>query len=184
MDSFVNGIEYYENTPNIPLNTWTHLAMTYNLATRRNFQDGQPVTEIDDQEGPIGDTADPLRIGQDVRWDFSPNGRIDDVRIWNVARTQAEIAAGMNGVASDSAGLAAQWTFDGGSLVDSKGRAGGDAGGGCADRVGPDGDAESETDPDADTGDLPTPPTGAPAKPFRAIRTAMDISTYSTCWGH
>jgi hypothetical protein len=121
MDSFVNGIEYYENTPTITLHTWTHVAMTYNLATRRNFQDGQPVTEIDDQEGAIGDTADPLRIGNDVSWDFSPSGRIDDVRIWNVARTQAEIAAGMNGVASDAPGLVAQWTFDGGSLVDSAG---------------------------------------------------------------
>jgi len=119
MDSFVNGIEYFENTPTIPLNTWTHVAMTYNGAARRNFQDGQPVTEIDDEEDPIGDTADPLRIGNDVSWDFSPNGRIDDIRIWDVARTQAEIAAGMNGVPSDATGLVAQWTFDGGSLVDS-----------------------------------------------------------------
>ena len=119
MDSFVNGIEYYENVPTIPLHTWTHVAMTYNGATRRNFQNGQPITEIDDIEGAIGDTTDPLRIGDDVSWDFSPNGRIDDVRIWNVARTQSEIAAGMNGVASDAPGLVAQWTFDGGSLVDS-----------------------------------------------------------------
>jgi hypothetical protein len=118
MDSFVNGIEKYEDTPTIPLQTWTHVAMTYDGATRRNYQDGQPVTEIDDLEGPIGDTDDALRIGDDVQWDRSPDGRIDDVRIWNVARTQAEIAAGMDGVDPATPGLVADWTFDNGSTTD------------------------------------------------------------------
>jgi hypothetical protein len=118
MDSFINHVEYFSDTPTIPLHTWTHLAMTYNGATRRNFLNGQLIKEINDSEGPIGVTADPLRIGDDVNWDRSPNGRIDDVRIWNVARTQAEIAAGMNGVDPTTPGLVADWTFNDGSLTD------------------------------------------------------------------
>jgi hypothetical protein len=118
MDSYINGIYYNAETPTIPLATWTHIAMTYNGATRRNFQDALPITQVDDQEGPIGDTADPLRIGDDVQWDFSPNGRIDDVRIWNVARTQPEILAGMDGVDPTTPGLVADWTFDNGSTTD------------------------------------------------------------------
>jgi hypothetical protein len=93
--------------------------MTYDGTTRRNFQDGTAITDVNDPAGAIGDTADALRIGSDVRWDFSPNGRIDDVRIWSVARTAGEVAAGMNGVDPNSPGLVAQWTFDGGSTVDS-----------------------------------------------------------------
>ena len=92
--------------------------MTYDGTTRRNLQDGVIITEVADPAGPIATTTDPLRIGDDVRWDRSPNGRIDDVRIWNVARTQAEIQAGMNGVAATTPGLVADWTFDNGSLTD------------------------------------------------------------------
>ena len=118
MDSFIKAIEYFSDTPIIPLHTWTHVAMTYNGATRRNFVNGVETLAVDDIEGPIGVTADPLRIGDDVKWDLSPNGRIDDVRIWNVARTQAEIQAGMNGVTPTAPGLAADWTFDNASLTD------------------------------------------------------------------
>ncbi len=119
MDSFINADERYANTPTIPLQTWTHVAMTYDGTTRANFVNGQVALTENAPAGPIGDTADALHIGNDVRWDLSPDGRIDDVHIWNIARTQAEIAAGMSGVPSDAPGLVAQWTFDGGSLVDS-----------------------------------------------------------------
>src|SRR4029079_3449365 len=97
------------------------IAMTYDGTTRRNVQDGVVITDVSDPVGPIATTTNPLRIGEDVDWDFSPDGRIDDVRIWNLARTPEEIAAGMNGIDPDSPGLVAEGTFDRGSLVDSKG---------------------------------------------------------------
>jgi hypothetical protein len=118
MDSIINGHEHFTDAATIPLGTWTHVAMTWDGTTRKNFQDGVQIFSLAESDGPIGDTADSLRIGDDVQWDLSPNGRIDDVRIWNVARTQAEIQAGMNGVAATTPGLVADWTFDNGSLTD------------------------------------------------------------------
>jgi hypothetical protein len=118
MDSFINGHEHFTDAATIPLQTWTHIAMTWDGTTRTNFQDGVQIFSLAESDGPIGVTADPLRIGDDVKWDRSPNGRIDDVRIWNVARTQAEIQAGMNGVAATTPGLVADWTFDNASLTD------------------------------------------------------------------
>jgi hypothetical protein len=118
MDSFINGEEQYSEAHPIPLRTWTHLAMTYDGAARRHYVNGELDLDIPNALGPIGDTTDRLRIGNDVAWDFSPNGRIDDVRIWNVARSQGEIASTMNGVPANSPGLAANWTFIEGSLTD------------------------------------------------------------------
>jgi len=47
---------------------------------------------------------------------YSYNGLVDDVRIWNVARTQAEIRVKMNRALTGSeSGLAAYWPFDEGT---------------------------------------------------------------------
>ena len=59
----------------------------------------------------------PLRIGwthEEERPTQSPFvGRIDEVRIWNVARTEAEIRSDMNiQLTGDESGLIAYWKFD------------------------------------------------------------------------
>src|SRR5262249_19144535 len=60
----------------------------------------------------VGNT--PLRIGargNDLATGF--NGVIDDVRLWNVARSAAQIAQNMTQrLTGNEAGLAANWTFD------------------------------------------------------------------------
>jgi hypothetical protein len=70
----------------------------------------------------VGDVSGgrPWAIGQE--WDVPSlqsdflDGRIDEVRIWNVARTRMEIKADMyRGLAGDEPGLAAYWPFDEGS---------------------------------------------------------------------
>jgi hypothetical protein len=115
-EAFING-ENAQGTLKIDLNTWTHVAMTYDGLVLRTFINGQlDAVKLVDQV--VGVTPDALQIGHDVEWDRTPDGSIDDVRIWSVARSQTQIESGMNNPSS-TVGLRARWTFDGGSLNDS-----------------------------------------------------------------
>jgi hypothetical protein len=75
--------------------TWTHLAATYDGANQRLFVNGVQVASRA-QTGPIGTSASPLRVGGNGIWGEFFNGRIDEVRVYNRALTQAEIQADMN----------------------------------------------------------------------------------------
>jgi hypothetical protein len=109
----------------LPVNVWTHIAATYNLSTNTFFvyvngvQDGTVVVA---GAAPAADT-DSLRIGAGFNSPF--NGMIDDVRVWNVTRTQPEIAATMRIPLGESSeqypGLVSSWSFNnpaGGSGTD------------------------------------------------------------------
>ena len=55
-----------------------------------------------------------MRIGQDVSWDASPDGLVDEVRLWEVARSDMQILASKDTtIAGPTAGLVAVWNFDG-----------------------------------------------------------------------
>jgi subtilisin-like proprotein convertase family protein len=97
----------------IPLNTWTHIAGTYNLSTNtftvyvNGVADGTVVTA---GAAPAAD-SDSLRIGAGFNVPF--NGMIDDVRIWNVERSAADILSTMRLPLGESGiqypGLVASW---------------------------------------------------------------------------
>ncbi len=77
-------------TGQLPLNTWTHLAATYDGATLRLYVNGvqvgsRPIT------GAILATTGALRIGGNSVWGEFFQGRLDEIRIYNRALTQAEI---------------------------------------------------------------------------------------------
>ncbi|WP_143591706.1 LamG-like jellyroll fold domain-containing protein [Thermoactinospora rubra] len=80
-----------------PLSTtaWTHLALTYDGATLRLFVNG---TQAGQQSvyGTVVDDGGELRIGADLAYDTYFKGLIDEVRIYNVALTAAQIQADMN----------------------------------------------------------------------------------------
>jgi hypothetical protein len=79
----------------LPLNTWSHLAGTYDGATLRLYVNGvlaasQPYT------GSIITSSGALRLGGNAVWGEYFTGRIDEVRIYNRALSQSEIQVDMN----------------------------------------------------------------------------------------
>ena len=88
-DYFVNS------TTALAVNTWTHVAYSYDGATLRMFING---TQVATAAGPTALTASagPLRIGGNAIWGEYFSGRIDEVRLYNRALSAAEIQADMN----------------------------------------------------------------------------------------
>jgi len=78
---------------------WTHVAVTYDGTTRRYFINGVLDLVSTEHPGPLVPAASeqPLGIGFDRDDSIMPNyfgGRIDNLRIWNVARSANFVAAG------------------------------------------------------------------------------------------
>ena len=98
----------------ININQWYHLAATFDGVTGRLYVNGieEATLTVDDTLNQIDEA---VRIGA---IDISPgndnlNGLLDEVRIWNVTRTQAQIQASMNQtIPGSSSGLVGYWRFD------------------------------------------------------------------------
>ena len=78
----------------LPVGAWTHLAMTYDGATLRLYVNGVQVASKP-LSGIFTPTANPLWIGGDSPYGEYFNGRIDEVRVYRAALSQAEIQADM-----------------------------------------------------------------------------------------
>lgn len=102
----------------VPLNQWTHLAGTYDGKKLRNYTNGKLDVELDQPNdifasdiavmiGGYGPTT-PVKYGQNRHF----KGTIDEVRFWNKALNEQEIANGMKAsvMAVEAAGkLATVW---------------------------------------------------------------------------
>ncbi|MEI9912560.1 MAG: Ig-like domain-containing protein [Bacteroidota bacterium] len=83
-------------TTKLTLNTWTHIASTYDGATMRLYINGVQVSSFA-TTGNITTTTNALRIGGSTALGTQYfAGLIDEVRIYNKALTQAEIQTDMN----------------------------------------------------------------------------------------
>jgi N-acetylneuraminic acid mutarotase len=82
-------------TTQLPLNTWTHLAVTYDGAVIRLYVNGALNSSLG-ASGSITTSGDPLRIGGNTVWGEYFAGLIDEVRVYNRALSAAEITADMN----------------------------------------------------------------------------------------
>ncbi len=78
----------------LPLNTWTHLAATYDGAALRLFVNGSQVGSRA-LTGSLLTSTGVLRIGGNGIWGEFFQGRIDEIRIYSRALSQAEIQADM-----------------------------------------------------------------------------------------
>ena len=84
----VNG-----STP-LALNTWTHVATTYDGTTARLYINGTQVATTT-FTGPLATSTGALRIGGNAVWTEYFTGRIDEVRIYKRALSAAEVVTDM-----------------------------------------------------------------------------------------
>jgi glucose/arabinose dehydrogenase/PKD repeat protein len=90
------GGEQILNGPSaLPLNTWSHLAMTWDGTTHRLYLNGTQVASRA-LSGTLVNGSGPLRFGGNSVWPEWFGGRLDEVRVYNRALTQAQLQADMN----------------------------------------------------------------------------------------
>ncbi|NRQ31395.1 PKD domain-containing protein [Nonomuraea sp. NN258] len=82
-------------TASLPLNTWSHLATTYDGTTLRLYVNGTQVAQRT-AGGPIRTDNGVLRIGGNSLWGEYFAGQIDEVRVYDKALTATQIQTDMN----------------------------------------------------------------------------------------
>lgn len=88
-------------TAQLGLNTWTHVAVTYDAAMLRLYINGTQAASRS-VSGTIVTSSGALRIGGNSIWGEYFTGLIDEVRIFNGALTQADIQRDMNAPVSNA----------------------------------------------------------------------------------
>ena len=81
--------------PPLPLNTWTHVAATYDGSTLRLYVERRRRSPASSRSASITVSNGALRIGGNNVWAECFAGRIDEVRVYDRALTAAEVAADM-----------------------------------------------------------------------------------------
>ncbi|MBN1780941.1 T9SS type A sorting domain-containing protein [bacterium] len=95
--------------------TWTHLAATYDGSVI-NLYVNEDLSGSKNSNKDITGTSRPLRIGEYGGYppgSFGFHGLIDDLRVWNTARSEAEIESNMNAtISGNESHLIGYWKFD------------------------------------------------------------------------
>lgn len=124
---YLSGSSYF--TPSsgfIPVNTWTHIAMTWQVnGNVTAYLNGILVGSTSTGTGTYTSSGVTTFMGSGNNAGWAPfKGKIDEVRIWNTTRSQAEISANMlTNLVGNESGLAAYFSMSNGSgtsLTDDK----------------------------------------------------------------
>lgn len=102
--------------PGLPVNEWIHIAVVWDATTgeRIYYQNGEVVASDNAASGSVSLNSG-CYVGKsydDSRW---LPGEISELRIWNIQRTQEQIASSMYTVDPTTPGLLAYWKFNEGS---------------------------------------------------------------------
>ncbi len=100
----------------IPVGEWHHVAATYDGMTWRLYLDGKLDGEATANATPRADSVHPFTIGSSidsmgVKHGFFA-GAIDEVRVWDHARAEDELADAMHETVVMGDGLLARWSLD------------------------------------------------------------------------
>jgi hypothetical protein len=94
MSIYTSSPQVLNGASQLPANTWSHLAQTYDGSNMRLYVNGVQVATRA-QTGSISASAEALRMGGAGSGSYSFAGRIDDVRIYNRSLSQADIQLDM-----------------------------------------------------------------------------------------
>lgn len=101
--------------PSSLANTWHHIAFTYDGASMKVYLDGVVVGQAPLTGSLATNTGHFLFLSSGSTYMYK--GTLDEVRIWDIARTQAQIQAAMNTeIAGNTAGLVAYYKFNQGII--------------------------------------------------------------------
>ncbi|MCU0324514.1 MAG: hypothetical protein MUF45_04595 [Spirosomaceae bacterium] len=104
---------WHYSTGNVPENTWTHVAVTLQAGTLTFYINGV-ASGTASVASAMQDTQ-PMNIGRQQPTACTCNhfnGTMDELRLWNYARTPSQILANMNSVTANTPGLVAYYKFD------------------------------------------------------------------------
>ncbi|MEM9567992.1 MAG: LamG-like jellyroll fold domain-containing protein, partial [Cyanobacteria bacterium P01_E01_bin.34] len=110
---FGDGVNWYHHTVDNVLaeGAWNHVATTFDGTSLKLYVNGQEKFSTDAYAGKTPNATQQFEIGKADRYFFK--GQLDNVGVWNVARTATEIQESMNGgMTGAEAGLVGYWTFD------------------------------------------------------------------------
>ena len=92
---YINGYRDAIGTTQLPVNTWTHLATTYNGSVLALYVNGVQAGQLVVAGSLVASTG-ALKIGGNSIWGEWFQGEIDEVRIYNRALSASEITGDMN----------------------------------------------------------------------------------------
>ncbi len=112
--SYLKGSGSLRNGGIIPRGVWTHVAVVFTGTQRRHYINGELAATFAEAAPLTTSPGEVMRIGSDAAWNRSPTGAIDEARLWNVARTEAQIRASINTrITAAQPGLVGVWSLDG-----------------------------------------------------------------------
>jgi len=93
---YIGAEQAVQGKTKLSLNTWSHLALTYDGSTLKLYVNGQ-LANSRSQTGLLATSSGVLSVGSNGVWS-SENflGRMDEIRIYNRALTQQQIQTDMN----------------------------------------------------------------------------------------